>query len=480
MLTDMKKKATSLPRYSSASYSIDNGTEANAEVFGERNLCAPHDGRDEEKDGDDKRYGLMFENEQYGERHQSMFLTRDSGKERACSKGKNRSREIDVAETYDEDVFCQESKQESFGLGLNTTLLKKSHNKGGFKFSKLPPGSSHSQRDTKLLHYSMADKFNVFQRGKFQKRTTNNISQKAVMRNIKPLLGRHKGKFVTLPDDEMERVVGVYEASDNKIKPQYGTIDDGKLPSFEYLEDSLKRITCMCVCESFDLKRLHDMFRDDFNASKVILYLEAVFASGICIDTAHNISNAAFIFFEYGVLCFWGCTVDIEEQIIRMIEDCMIEALPKAEWERDIFRYKYNSNEKSHIQNDTITIFRANNTNERIKMAISHALAQSTKLNVFEERVQRIIANTMHLPQTLARHGHLNQVSRKEISKLCGQVFLQKTAVNLLSSVLDTPEYFWSQEDSLQALYEKVGEYVEINVRTGIVRAFTIISVFPY
>ena len=49
------------------------------------------------------------------------------------------------------------------------------------------------------------------------------------------------------------------------------------------------------------------------------------------------------------------------------------------------------------------------------------------------------------------------------------KVFLQKTAVNLLDSVLDTPEYFWSQPDSLQLLYEKVGEYVELEPRIEVI-----------
>lgn len=33
---------------------------------------------------------------------------------------------------------------------------------------------------------------------------------------------------------------------------------------------------------------------------------------------------------------------------------------------------------------------------------------------------------------------------------LSSQVFLQKSAVNLLSSVLDTPEFFWHAPDSFQ------------------------------
>ena len=41
-------------------------------------------------------------------------------------------------------------------------------------------------------------------------------------------------------------------------------------------------------------------------------------------------------------------------------------------------------------------------------------------------------------------------LKRKEIAQLIGKVFIQKSAVNLLSTVLDTPEFFWSAPDNMQ------------------------------
>jgi uncharacterized Rmd1/YagE family protein len=49
-------------------------------------------------------------------------------------------------------------------------------------------------------------------------------------------------------------------------------------------------------------------------------------------------------------------------------------------------------------------------------------------------------------------------LSRKHIAQLIGRVFIQKSAVNLLSTVLDTPEFFWSAPDSMQNLYKRVCE----------------------
>ncbi len=52
-----------------------------------------------------------------------------------------------------------------------------------------------------------------------------------------------------------------------------------------------------------------------------------------------------------------------------------------------------------------------------------------------------------------------------------GKVFLQKSTVNLLSSVLDTPQYFWDSPDSMQTLYNKVCEYRELEGRVELVNA---------
>ena len=40
--------------------------------------------------------------------------------------------------------------------------------------------------------------------------------------------------------------------------------------------------------------------------------------------------------------------------------------------------------------------------------------------------------------------------------------------VNLLSTVLDTPEFFWSAPDSMQTLYKRVCEYMELDDRVEV------------
>lgn len=65
-----------------------------------------------------------------------------------------------------------------------------------------------------------------------------------------------------------------------------------------------------------------------------------------------------------------------------------------------------------HLQNDTITISRHHANDHQVKLAICHALAQSTKLCVYEERVLELVLETKHLPQALAIHGTVHITSQ--------------------------------------------------------------------
>lgn len=101
---------------------------------------------------------------------------------------------------------------------------------------------------------------------------------------------------------------------------------------------------------------------------------------------------------------------------------------------------------------------------------VSHAIAQSTKLSVFEMRVTRLAETTAHIPSALAATGEV-KLSLKEASRLTGQLFLQKSAVNLLSTVLDVPEFFWDAADELQGLYGTVTKYLELKNRVAVLNA---------
>lgn len=67
--------------------------------------------------------------------------------------------------------------------------------------------------------------------------------------------------------------------------------------------------------------------------------------------------------------------------------------------------HRWLSNRTFWPQNDSITIHHRFSGDYRVKLSISHALSQSTKLCVFEERVLEIVQTTKDLPEALATSG---------------------------------------------------------------------------
>jgi uncharacterized Rmd1/YagE family protein len=65
-----------------------------------------------------------------------------------------------------------------------------------------------------------------------------------------------------------------------------------------------------------------------------------------------------------------------------------------------------------------------------IKLAISHAIAQSTKLSFFEETMATQMEEAKDVPGRLAKTGELG-MKREDVIKLLGGLFRSRVDVNL-------------------------------------------------
>ncbi|EME83257.1 uncharacterized protein MYCFIDRAFT_136563 [Pseudocercospora fijiensis CIRAD86] len=140
----------------------------------------------------------------------------------------------------------------------------------------------------------------------------------------------------------------------------------------------------------------------------------------------------------------------------------MTRPLDESDFETEEFHFQYDETaEKPRIYNDMITL---RTSDHMIKLAMSHAIAQSTKLSFFEERMQRTMESAQYVPRRLALEGRLG-MDRKEIVGLVGRLFEGRVDVNLSSNMLDTPNFFWDAEPTLHPLYAAVREYLEIKPR---------------
>ncbi|KAJ9065002.1 sporulation protein rmd1 [Entomophthora muscae] len=178
------------------------------------------------------------------------------------------------------------------------------------------------------------------------------------------------------------------------------------------------------------------------------------------IDIALPGMGEVFIF-DYGVTVLWGLTQKQEQEVLRFLKPFEEDKIDEDDIETDEFHFHYNSSSQPKIYNDVITL--RSSTSYLVKMTISHAIAQSTKMALFENLVSETIEDTKHIPQTMAETGKVN-MARTSIAKKIGQLYIMKINVNLVSNILDTPEIFWS-EPQLQPLYNTIRGYLEIPQR---------------
>ncbi|KAF8887591.1 hypothetical protein BD779DRAFT_1611529 [Infundibulicybe gibba] len=135
---------------------------------------------------------------------------------------------------------------------------------------------------------------------------------------------------------------------------------------------------------------------------------------------------AEVVFFEYGVVVFFGMHEGQEMDVLEDIENAgiMNRKIEEDNWEIEEchFAVTRSAHFYPRIYNDFFTL---KSRSHLLKISISHALAQSTLLAHYETNAQR----------------------------LTGRLFKLRRDINLVSNVLDVPELFWS-EASLKELYD--------------------------
>ena len=119
----------------------------------------------------------------------------------------------------------------------------------------------------------------------------------------------------------------------------------------------------------------------------------------------------------------------------------------------------------------------------RTKLSLSHALAQSVKISLFEELISSTIEQTKDIPRSISETGKIG-LPRSEIMKQIGNLFILRININLVGSILDSPvrllpswrnvadwqEFFWSFPD-LEPLYNAARSYLEISQRVDLLNA---------
>lgn len=219
------------------------------------------------------------------------------------------------------------------------------------------------------------------------------------------------------------------------------------------------RCVAYCTATSFDNARLTNYLRNSYRFARFreVLHIQIDCVRRVGDPSAKQAGDV--FFFPFGTLVCWGLEEEQERKIlqeIRPFEQQRLDAI-----EDDIFYYAYGASPK--IEDDEIVL---PDQHDLTKLAFSHGLAQSVKLSVFEQTIQKTIHLTKELPELLAHQGNI-KLSRKDIRRMMGRLFIDRSSINLHQELLDTPEFFWEHSD-LETYYALVAHYLDRERRVNV------------
>jgi uncharacterized Rmd1/YagE family protein len=223
-------------------------------------------------------------------------------------------------------------------------------------------------------------------------------------------------------------------------------------------EQLVRRVASYCVADELRMAPLYRRLLRDTPVPDGLLL--ASMGSNVLLISRP--SCQAFCF-SYGCIIVWGSRPEDEHEILGFVAPDAI--VPRAVPVVEALEWTYGR--AGGIAGDRVTLeANAGDGEEGVleKLAISFALSQSIKLQAFEIAIRDTIESTRYLPEEMARRGRIS-ARRSEIAAALGALFLHRYAFNLNSDVVNTPHFFWENEEYL-ATYRRAERYMELGQRT--------------
>ncbi len=180
-------------------------------------------------------------------------------------------------------------------------------------------------------------------------------------------------------------------------------------------------------------------------------------------DVLHERLNGGDIFyFKNGTVVTWNLSKLENKNTIQNLGAYCVE--PNSVMDHDEFVVEIGASRtymepQGYFNVDLIHIESDMDSTE-MRLALSYPLSQSSKLQYFERKIEEFTQQYSPLIEALAKHGKVSR-SSKAISKIIGQLFIVKSQVNLTSTYLNPPHFFW-QNVNFESTYAMVRSYMDV------------------
>ncbi len=213
------------------------------------------------------------------------------------------------------------------------------------------------------------------------------------------------------------------------------------------------RCVAYCTAASYNIRRLQDALKARYKAN--------LFREVLHFDLAPGHSEVVkdVFCFPYGVVVIWGLNVEEEQEFLIELKEFQNDS--QEIYECELMSFTFGS--QARIVEEVIEL---PDTEVLTRLALSHGLAQSVRLATFEALIQKTIDKTRNIPEQLAARGRI-PLSKKEIRKKMGELFLERSSVNLHFDILDVPEFFWDHSE-LEPLYVMIANHLDLETRVEV------------
>ncbi|MFT6330982.1 MAG: putative Rmd1/YagE family protein [Bermanella sp.] len=181
-------------------------------------------------------------------------------------------------------------------------------------------------------------------------------------------------------------------------------------------------------------------------------------------DAVHiEMPKGHLFIFDYGVLVAWGVNPAKQDHYLTVLKH-IAKGVNPAQTDRYEFVKAGKESSQLVIVDNQLSL---PNVQVDSLLTLSHAFAQSAKLQHVEILAEHTISNNQYLINTLSQTGKL-PLSRKALAKLRGQLLQTRSDIMLHCRVLDTPEFFWDFP-VVDHLYLSLSKYLELKPRIELV-----------
>lgn len=214
---------------------------------------------------------------------------------------------------------------------------------------------------------------------------------------------------------------------------------------------------CLSYCLGNELKLA--LLYKDLKRAKVPAHF---YGDVLAVQYPEDASSV--FYFANGTLVMWNVFKKRSAEIRSFAQNYVVDPFDTLEQDEFSYRYSTRSYIKPHGYFNVDLIYLNGELEDQL--AISYALGQSVKLQAYEQQVTGMVNRYAPLMQDLAMHGRIH-VSRREIPRIMGRIFLLKSSINLKSEYLNVPKYFW-EYCSLEPEFKKVEKYMDILPRVDV------------